>query len=116
MGQVSQLEDQQDRRDDAQHLCGSKVIENPIPQAAKVFEIINRPLSRRPVGARPCLRSGWMNCDGAEFERERAQRAWREESNLIWIVEDNAILDFRNPTVRPIDPKRPVAARWTASR
>jgi hypothetical protein len=116
MGQVSQLEDQQDRRDDAQHLCGSKVIENPIPQAAKVFEIINRPLESAARRRAPMSEKRMDELRRRGIERERAQRAWREESNLIWIVEDNAILDFRNPTVRPIDPKRPVAARWTASR
>jgi hypothetical protein len=107
MSCVSLLEDQQDRRDE------SGVTGTERPQTQNVFEIINR--RREPAPRRSISEKQKEELRQRRIARENAQRAWREESNLIYIVEENVILDFKKGTVRPIDPRRPVSSRWGAA-
>jgi hypothetical protein len=109
MGQVSQLEDEEDRRNDA--LSGGKPIERKTPLTAKIFDIIHRAPARALRAARiPGKRI--QEARRRRIEREEAQRAWWEEIRLIRFEEDNLIYDPRDGSVRPIDPTRPMIDSW----
>lgn len=109
MGQVSQVEDEEDRREDARQLG--------------VPELPSR--RGRKAGLSKSRDAEWTfgssNARSAELlrraaERERWQTEWRKEQSIVRFNDFNVILDKDNRTARPIRTDEPmllVPAGWT---
>ena len=108
MGQVSQLEDEQDRRDEALHLRGGEL---PMARArpkplAGVTKVPPAPI--RSIANLSDKRREELIQRG--IERQRRQLAWRKELHLIRFEELNTIFDMETRTSMPIRKDQPYAA------
>jgi hypothetical protein len=119
MGQISQNEDEEDRRQDARHsgilaLCCSDD-QKPRFRRSGLSKTQNcEKLFEQPSSDFSQERTTELLRRAAE--RERWQSAWRKEQSLLRLDDLNVILNKDERTVRPIranEPMRWLPAGWT---